>query len=130
MTLQHCMDIEGSAAGLADRGGGTLRRRMCANYRGITLLSLHVKVYSGELERRFRQIVELQIQEKQCCFPSGGGTINHLYSPSRVLGEFIQPVYMCFVDFKKVFDHVPQRGSVWSSPGVWGAGPLDTDRPL
>ena len=39
-------------------------RRVCSNYRGITLLSLLGKVYSGELERRVRQIVEPQIEEE------------------------------------------------------------------
>ena len=33
-------------------------QRVCSNYRGITLLSLPGKVYSGVLERRVRRIVE------------------------------------------------------------------------
>ncbi len=40
-------------------------RRMCSNYRGITLLSLPGKVYSRVLERRIRPIVEPRMQE-QC----------------------------------------------------------------
>ena len=43
-------------------------RRVCSNYRGITLLSLPGKVCSGVLERRVRQIVESRIQEEQCGF--------------------------------------------------------------
>ncbi|TWW67270.1 hypothetical protein D4764_02G0003110 [Takifugu flavidus] len=43
-------------------------RRVCSNYRGITLLSLPGKVYSGVLERRVRRTVEPRIQEEQCGF--------------------------------------------------------------
>ncbi|PWA32443.1 hypothetical protein CCH79_00018789 [Gambusia affinis] len=38
-------------------------RGICSNYRGVTLLSLPGKVYSGVLERRVCRIVEPQIQE-------------------------------------------------------------------
>ena len=40
-------------------------RRVCANYRGITLLSLPGKVYAKVLERRLRPIVEPQSEEEQ-----------------------------------------------------------------
>jgi len=43
-------------------------RRVCSNFRGITLLSLPGKVYLGVLERRIHRIVESHIQEEQCGF--------------------------------------------------------------
>ncbi|KAI3360318.1 hypothetical protein L3Q82_014631 [Scortum barcoo] len=43
-------------------------RRVCSNYRGITLLSLPGKVYARVLERRIRPIVDPRIQEEQCGF--------------------------------------------------------------
>ena len=50
------------------------KKRVCANYRGITLLSLPRKVYSKVLERRVHPILKPQIEEEQCGFCHGRGT--------------------------------------------------------
>ena len=90
-------------------------RRVCSNYRGITLLSLPGKVFSGVLERRIRRIVEPRIQEEQCGFRPGRGTVDQLYTLRRIIEgawEFAHPVHMCFVDLEKAFDRVP-RDVLW-----------------
>ena len=46
-----------------------------------------------------------RIQEVQCGFRPGHGTVNQLYTLNRVLEgawEFAQPIYMCFVDLETV----------------------------
>ncbi|KAI3355947.1 hypothetical protein L3Q82_004493 [Scortum barcoo] len=68
------------------------------------------KVYARVLERRIRPIVDPRIQEEQCGFRPGRGTLDQLYTLHRVLEglwEFAQPVHMCFVDLEKAFDRVP-----------------------
>ncbi|KAK3518362.1 hypothetical protein QTP86_018292, partial [Hemibagrus guttatus] len=102
-------------------------RRVCSNYRGITLLSLPGKVYSRVLERRVRPLVEPQIQEEQCGFRPSRGTLDQLYTLHRLLEgswEFAQPVHMCFVDLVNAFDRV-HCGILWEVLWEYGVcGPL------
>ncbi|TWW73381.1 hypothetical protein D4764_15G0007750 [Takifugu flavidus] len=61
------------------------------------------------------------------CFRPGRGTVDQLYTLSRVFEgawEFAQPVHMCFVDLEKAFDRVT-RGVLWGVLREYGvSGPL------
>lgn len=98
-------------------------QRVCANYRGITLLSLPGKVFSKVLERRVWLIVKPQIEEERCGFCPGCGTTEQLFSLARILEgawEYAHPVHMCFVDLEKAYDWVP-RERLWEVL-VWSMG--------
>uniref|UniRef100_A0AAV2LL43 Reverse transcriptase domain-containing protein n=1 Tax=Knipowitschia caucasica TaxID=637954 RepID=A0AAV2LL43_KNICA len=69
-------------------------------------------------------MVESRIQEGQCGFRPGRGTLDQLYTLHRILEgswEFAQPVHMCFVDLEKAFDCVP-RGVLWGVLREYGVG--------
>jgi len=102
-------------------------QRVCSNYQGITLFSLPGKGHARELERRLQLIVKPQIQEEQSGFRPGRGTVDQLLTLARILEgswEFAHPVYMCFVDFKRAYNHVPW-GTLWGLLQEYGVmGPL------
>lgn len=75
-------------------------QRVYSNYRGITLLSLPGKAYARVLEMRILPIVELRIQEEQCGFRPGRGTMDLLFVHLQIFEgawDYANPVYMCFV---------------------------------
>lgn len=60
-------------------------------------------------------MVEPQIQEEQCGFCPGRGTLDQPYTQHRVLEaswEVDQPLNKCFVDLENPLDCVPWRLSV------------------
>ena len=43
-------------------------RRVCSNYRGISLLVTASKMYASILKMKFQQLIEDKIEEEQCGF--------------------------------------------------------------
>lgn len=66
MSLQHCVEVyDGAKRGVWWCFPFLKNLRVCASYRGITLLSLLGKVHSKVLERRDRPVDKPQIEKEQ-----------------------------------------------------------------
>jgi len=81
--------------------------KQCANYRTIALVSHASKILLWVILERIRVKTETEIADEQAGFRQGRETrdqIMNLRILMRKAREHQQPLYMCFVDFKKAFD--------------------------
>jgi hypothetical protein len=90
-------------------------RRLCGNYRGISLLSIPGKVFARILLNRLQTHAESFLPETQCGFRAGRGTADMIFFLKQIQEKCIEqnmPLYMIFVDFTKAFDTV-DRNTLW-----------------
>jgi len=81
--------------------------KQCANYRTVALVSHASKILLWIILERIRVKTETEIADEQVRFRQGRGTrdrITNLRILMHKAREHQQPLYMCFVDFKKAFD--------------------------
>ena len=81
------------------------------SYRGLSLQLCVYKIYSSVLNARLNTYLEshVKIHNGQNGFRKKRGTIDHLYSLTSIVKDKIdkkEPVYACYVDFKKAFNLV------------------------
>ena len=91
-------------------------RRLCGNYRGISLLSIPGKVFARVLLNRLSSYAENLLPEAQCGFRAGRGTVDMIFSLKQIQEKCVEqrmPLYMVFVDFTKAFDTV-NRDALWN----------------
>ena len=77
------------------------------NYRAIALVSHASKILLQIILERIRVKTKTKIADEQVGFRQGRGTrdqITNLRILMHKACEHQQPLYMCFVDFKKAFD--------------------------
>lgn len=94
----------------------------CANYRGITLLSVVYKVLSTVLLNRIKPFAEKAIGEYQCGFRSGRSTTDQIFNIRQIMErmwEFGIDIHQLFVDFKQAYDSI-NRSSLWGSMAELG----------
>ena len=90
-------------------------RKICDNYRGISLLSVPGKVLSLALLERLQPIIEPQLMEAQCGFRKGRGTVDQIWVARQVIEkatEYRTPVHLSFVDLTKAYDSVDRTALV------------------
>ena len=86
-------------------------KKLCSNYRGISLLSVPGKVYARVLLDRLKILTDPLIEEAQAGFRMGRGTRDHLFVMSQILEktyEFDKACHCVFIDPEKAFDRVPR----------------------
>lgn len=99
-------------------------RKLCENYRGITLTSQVAKIMERILERRMREKVEGQLEEEQHGFRPGRSTVDLIFSMRQVMEkhwEYGKELVMTFLDITKAYDSVP-REKVWEVMRRKGVG--------
>ena len=89
------------------------------HYRGISLLSITSKVFTGIMNRRLYNWAEDhdKINIEQAGFRKSHSTIDHIFTLHSLISNCLfgrkrSKVYVCFVDFKKAFDTV-KRDKLW-----------------
>ncbi len=90
-------------------------KRICSNYRGISLIDVATKGFGVILLKRFQSARDERTRPNQSGFRSGRGCTGQMYNLRRTLGQrwrFPQSSGMCFVVFASAFDSV-DRDSLW-----------------
>ncbi|KAL1447116.1 hypothetical protein WDU94_005460 [Cyamophila willieti] len=92
-------------------------RRVCNNYRGITLTSQVGKLYERIIELKIRPQLEVRLHEEQYGFRRGRSTVDLIFSIKQLMEKYYEygkELWMAFLDIKKAFDAVI-REKVWQS---------------
>ena len=88
-------------------------RKLCAHYRGISLLCTAYKVLSNILLQRLSPLVEDILGEYQCGFRKNRSTIDQIFTLRQILEkrrEHNLAVHNVFVDFQKAYDSIHRDG--------------------
>ena len=79
-------------------------KRICDNYRGISLLTVTGKIFARIILNRIHASLDRYLMEEQAGFRSRRSTIGQIFILKTIMErsrEFNQPLHMCFIDFKK-----------------------------
>lgn len=87
----------------------------CASHTTISLMSRTLKLLVKIVLKRLRRKIIPEIPQTQFGFMKDRGTRNAMFV-LRMLGERAvehqQDLYLCFIDYRKVFDKVRHKGTI------------------
>jgi len=84
-------------------------KRVCTNYRGISLLPTTYKISSNILLSRFTPYAEEIIWDRQCGFRRNSSNTDHMFCIRQIFEkkwEYNEAVHQLFIDFKKSYNSV------------------------
>ena len=87
----------------------------CANYRGITLLSLPAKVFNRILLERMKNAVDPLLRDQQAGFRRNRSCTDQIATLRIIVEQSLEwnsSLYVNFVDYEKAFDSV-DRETLW-----------------
>ena len=88
-----------------DRG----KRTECKNYRGFSLLSVVIKIYTGIIVDTVRRVTGGLIYDEQGGLRTGTGCVDQIFTLKQISEKAIEKkcrVYVGFIDLEKVYDKV------------------------
>ena len=97
-------------------------KRVCDNYRGISLLAVAGKVFTRIILNRIQASLDRKLMEEQAGFRSRRSTMDQVFILKMVMErsrEFNQPLHLCFIDLKKAYDSV-NRTALWRVCRAYG----------
>ena len=87
--------------------------RNCSTYKGVKLLQHTMKIAERVLERRIRELVN--IDSMSFGFVPRRGTTDALYVVQRIQEEYKKKkLCICVVHIEKAFDRVPRKVMKWA----------------
>ena len=92
-------------------------KKLCKNYRGISLLSIPGKVFAKILDARMRQVME-----EQAGFRVGRGCRDQIFVMRQLAEKTIEnngKMYAAFIDLEKAYDKV-WREDMWRTLAMYG----------
>ncbi|CAF4160208.1 unnamed protein product [Rotaria sordida] len=99
-------------------------KKMCDNYRGISLLVAASKVFSRIILNRVQHLIDNQLLEQQAGFRKNRSTIDQIFILKMIMErsqEYNKPLHMCFIDIQKAYDSA-NRDLLWQICRYYGTG--------
>ena len=97
-------------------------RRVCANYRAISTLSIPGKIYGRVLIIRVIDSTKEQVAQEQGGFKSGRGCTDQIFVLKQMVEKYREKrkeMHVVFMDLEKVYDKVC-REALWSNVELMG----------
>ncbi|CAF3297940.1 unnamed protein product, partial [Rotaria sp. Silwood2] len=90
-------------------------KKICDNYRGISLLVVTSKIFSRIILNRVQDLMDKQLLEEQAGFRSNRSTIDQIFILKMIMEKSRnnnKPLHMCFIDIMKAYDSI-DRALLW-----------------